>query len=162
VAHDLKYWSWETRPRNNVAGMIRDLKNHLAKLFILNVAKGSEVTFPYSKDFAGKNILLRYNKQFFPGPDREDPDIGKIWLHYTVGEHDPNIGYLSFTVPPLLFILRGDSKTLDPKLTTQTVLYLHLDKEKDPRGFLNERGQFTSESHFNSGAQPTLLKPFTK
>lgn len=151
IAHDLEYFSWESRPGNSTLKMISELKE-IDVLTFFAVHNDTPIAFEAKPDFIGKEIRLRYQKQFISKTDHFS-DIAKSWL---VVQLTKDKNEVSVAVPPMILVLRGDLTVYGEKPKSRTLIHLYTPEERDGRKGFVFRGEFDDgEQEFSSGSHFT-------
>ncbi|GEM_PF-6604541 len=158
-AHDLEYFSWESRPGNSTAKMIAELKE-IEALTLFAVHNDTPISFEAEPEFIGKEVRLRYQKQFL-SKTTHFSDIAKAWLVVQLPKDKKDV---SVAVPPMVLVLRGDLAVYGEKPKSRTLIHLYTPEERDGRKGLGFHGEFddgeqyfSSTSHFT--AKDAKLSP---
>ncbi len=149
-AHDIEYFSWENHPGNSTAKMIAELKE-MESLTLFAVHEDTPIAFDASPEFMGKEIRLRYQKQFI-SKTTHFSDIAKAWLVVQLPKDEEEV---SVAVPPMVLVLRGDLSVYGAKPKSRTLIHLYVPEEREGRKGYGFRGEFddgeqafSSSSHF--------------
>jgi hypothetical protein len=143
-AHDLEYFSWENRPGNSTAKMITELKEVIS-LTLFAVHNNTPIAFESRPEFVGKEIRLRYQKQFISKTPHFS-DVAKSWLAMKLPKEIAE-DEISVAVPPMVFVLRGDLNVYGEKPRSRTVIHLYIPEEREGRKGYAFRGEFDDGEH---------------
>lgn len=150
--HDLEYFSWENHPGNSTANMMKELKEVIS-LTLFAVHNDTPIVFETSPEFLGKEIRLRYQKQFISRTPHFS-DVAKSWLAVQLPKESTK-SEISVAVPPMVFVLRGDLNVYGEKPKSRTLIHLYIPEEREGRKGYGFRGEFddgeqdfSSSSHF--------------
>jgi hypothetical protein len=141
-AHDIEYFSWENHPGNSTAKMIAELKE-MDSLTLFAVHKDTPIAFAASPEFMGKEIRLRYQKQFI-SKTTHFSDIAKAWLVVQLPKDKEEV---SVAVPPMVLVLRGDLSVYGAKPKSRTLIHLYVPEEREGRKGFAFWGQFDDGEH---------------
>jgi len=151
VIHDLVFWSWEARPGNTVAMMLRDIPLELAHLTFYHATAPSKLSLKPAKEFQGQYLKMRIQKQFQPVAAKDTPDVAKMWVVLDLTKVTTAKDEISAVLEPIRMLVRGEPAKYGSVPKTRTVAHVYkkiTEKKFRFMGLADETAPFEGKGMF--------------
>ncbi len=152
--HDLNFWSWEARPGNTLAGMMKDVPRELANITVYHASQKSRVHLTPASAFQGHELKIRIQKQFLPtAASKNHADIAKGWMLLDLTKVTAKDPFISAELLPVHMVVRGQVGTYGELPKTRTVIHVYkkiTDKKFKFLGLADETSHFSGKGLFEA------------